>query len=244
MTMTTHAHTCACTLDALAEEADTVNNLQQTAAEQALSNQRRTPASVSQFWVFTAHDPPPPSSNSKCSVSADLHNSIPGGYYANPDTYGNNGPRDGPRDDPRDGPREDDDDEDNEDWIDAEGDLDPNMAILNNLTVTVSRLSRSACHNNELLSSRAKVWDPDTFNGTDPKKLWTFLSYLKGMALEWFKPDLLNTGDPANCPRWMDNWIAFIAELQSTFGPHNPVTDAEHQLDHLQIKDGHRCESK
>ena len=175
MTMTTHAHTCACTLDALAEEADTVNNLQQTAAKQALSNQRRTPASVSQFWVFTAHDPPPPSSNSKCSVSADLHNSIPGGYYANPDTYGNNGPRDGPRDDPRDGPREDDDDEDNEDWIDAEGDLDPNMAILNNLTVTVSRLSRSACHNNELLSSRAKVWDPDTFNGTDPKKLWTFL---------------------------------------------------------------------
>ena len=38
----------------------------------------------------------------------------------------------------------------------------------------------------------------------------------------------------------MDNWIAFIAELQSTFGPHNPVADAEHQLDHLQMKDGHR----
>ena len=107
------------------------------------------------------------------------------------------------------------------------------------------------------------------FNGTDPKKLRTFLvqceliysdqpkafqldrakltfaqSYLKGMALEWFKPDLLNTSNPANCPHWMDNWIAFIAELQSTFGPHNPVTDAEHQLDHLQIKDGHHCESK
>ena len=38
----------------------------------------------------------------------------------------------------------------------------------------------------------------------------------------------------------MDNWITFVAELQSTFGLHNPVTDAEHQLDHLQMKDGHR----
>ena len=37
--MTTRARTCACTLDALAEEADAVDN-QKTAAEQALSNQR------------------------------------------------------------------------------------------------------------------------------------------------------------------------------------------------------------
>ena len=129
MTMTTHTHTCACTLDALAEEADTVNNLQQTAAEQALSNQRRAPASISQFWVFTAHDPPPPSSNSKCSVSADLCNSVLDGYYANPDTYGNNGPGDDPGDDPG----EDNDNEDDEDWIDAKGDLDPNMAVLNKI---------------------------------------------------------------------------------------------------------------
>ena len=139
------------------------------------------------------------------------------------------------------------------------------MAVLNNLAVTVSRLSRSARRNNESSSSRAKVRDPDTFDGTDPKKLRTFLvqcelvysdrpkafqmdrakitfaqSYLKGMALEWFELDLLDTGDPANRPRWMDNWVAFIAELQSTFGPHNPVADAEHQLDHLQMKDGHR----
>ena len=102
------------------------------------------------------------------------------------------------------------------------------------------------------------------FNRTDPKKLQTFLvqceliysnwpkafwldrakitftqSYLIGMALELFKPDLLDTGDPANHPHWMDNWITFIAELQSTFSPHNSVADAEHQLDHLQMKDGH-----
>ena len=175
--------------------------------------------------------------------------------------YGNNGPRDGPRDDPR----EDDDDEDDEDWINAEGDLDPNMAVLNNLAVAISRLSHSAHCNNKSLSSWAKVQDPDTFDGTDPKKLQTFLvqcelvysdwpkafrldrakitfaqSYLKGMALEWFEPDLLDTGDPANRPRWMDTWITFVAELQSTFGLHNPVADTEHQLNHLQMKDGHR----
>ena len=60
------------------------------------------------------------------------------------------------------------------------------------------------------------------------------------MALEWFKLDLLDTSDLANHLHWMDNWIAFVAELQSTFGPHNPVTDTEHQLDHLQMKDGHQ----
>ena len=138
------------------------------------------------------------------------------------------------------------------------------MAVLNNLAVAVSRLSCSAHRNNKSSSSRVKVQVPDTFDGTNPKKLQTFLvqceliysnwpkafqldrakitfaqSYLKGMALEWFEPDLLDTGDLANCPHWMDNWITFVAELQSTFGPHNPVADAEHQLNHLQMKDGH-----
>ena len=138
------------------------------------------------------------------------------------------------------------------------------MAVLNNLAVAVSCLSHSTRRNNESSSSWAKVQDLDTFDGTDPKKLQTFLvqceliysdcpkafhldrskitfaqSYLKGMALEWFEPDLLDTNDPANHPHWMDNWITFVAELQSTFGPHNPVADAEHQLDHLQMKDGH-----
>ena len=177
--MTTRTRTRAHTLDTLAEEADAVNNIQQTVAEQALSNQRRAPASISQFRGFTACDPPPPSSNSRCSVSADLHNSVLGGYYADPDVYGNNGPGDDPG--------EDDDDEDDEDWIDAEGDLDPNMAILNNLVVAVSRLSCSARRNNELSSSQAKVWDPGTFDGTDPKKLRTFLVQCELVYSNWPK---------------------------------------------------------
>jgi len=59
------------------------------------------------------------------------------------------------------------------------------------------------------------------------------------MTLEWFEPDLLNSGDPADRPRWMESWVHFVAELQSTFGPHDPITDAEHQLKHLQMNDAH-----
>ena len=86
--------------------------------------------------------------------------------------YGNNDPRDDPGDDPKD---DDEDDEDDEDWINANSNLDPNMAILNNLAVAISCLSHSMCHNNESSASWAKVWDLDMFNGTNPKKLWTFL---------------------------------------------------------------------
>ena len=60
------------------------------------------------------------------------------------------------------------------------------------------------------------------------------------MALEWFKPDLLGMDDPDARPLWMTSWHEFIIELQTTFGPHDPVADAKHQLDHLRMKDTHR----
>jgi len=66
-------------------------------------------------------------------------------------------------------------------------------------------------------------------------------SYLKGMTLEWFEPDLLNSGNPADRPRWMDSWVHFVAELQSMFGPHDPIANAKHQLEHLWMKDAHRA---
>ncbi|KAG6327572.1 hypothetical protein ID866_11517 [Astraeus odoratus] len=59
------------------------------------------------------------------------------------------------------------------------------------------------------------------------------------MALEWFKPDLLSSSNPRSHPLWMDDWTEFIIELQSTFGPHNPVADAKNQLDHLQMKESY-----
>ncbi|KAG6326920.1 hypothetical protein ID866_12169 [Astraeus odoratus] len=94
------------------------------------------------------------------------------------------------------------------------------------------------------------------FDGSDPKKLCMFLvhndrtkvtfaqSYLKGMALQWFEPDLLSDSDPDDHPLWMDNWKEFVIELQTTFGPHDPVADTEHELDRLQMKENQRINNK
>ena len=86
-------------------------------------------------------------------------------------------------------------------------------------------------------SGQTKLCELDQFDGTDPKKLCAFLiqcklnfqdrphafrtdcakvtftqSYLKGMALEWFVPDLLN--NHAERKLWMDSWQEFVLELQ------------------------------
>ena len=82
--------------------------------------------------------------------------------------------------------------------------------------------------------SRVKLREPDTFDGSDLKKLRTFLllcklnfrdrpdlfpdgttkvnyvlSYLKGSALECFEPGLL---DPT-MPAWASNFDLFVTEL-------------------------------
>jgi len=273
MTMTTRsrAHTAA----ALTEEAGAVNDLHLSAAQQALSNRRQPPASVSQFQSFTARNPTASvtlrrdTASQSLRGSADLghHESVSGDQFpycrdstlehCKPGHFQWFGPEDGPRDD------NNNNDNDNE-FLDATEELDPSLAVFHNLAVAVNRLSCSSHQTNKSSSSHAKVREPDTFDGMDPKKLRTFLvqcelcfqdrakafrldrakvtfaqSYLKGMTLEWFKPDLLNSGDLADCPRWMDSWVHFVAELQSTFGPHDPITDAEHQLEHLRMKDAH-----
>ena len=114
-------------------------------------------------------------------------------------------------------------------------------------------------------SGKTKVCEPDLFDGTDPCKLHAFLmlcklnfqnhpkafamnctkvtytqSYLRGMALKWFEPDLLNISNPNTHPIWMDNYHQFISELKSNFGPHDPVRDTEHQLDNLSMKEGQK----
>ncbi|KIO10073.1 hypothetical protein M404DRAFT_21712 [Pisolithus tinctorius Marx 270] len=58
------------------------------------------------------------------------------------------------------------------------------------------------------------------------------------MALEWFKLDLL-TSEPKDRPLWMDGWCEFVIKLQLTFSPHDPVAEAENQLNHLTMKETH-----
>src|SRR6266581_5250686 len=109
---------------------------------------------------------------------------------------------------------------------------------------------------------RTKFCEPDQFDGSDPQKLWVFLvqcelnfqdrpnafnmgrakviyaqSYLKGMALNWFEPELLLGPNPQFCPHWMDDYPEFIQELKSNFGPHDLVGDAKHRLSNLSMKD-------
>ena len=106
---------------------------------------------------------------------------------------------------------------------------------------------------------KVKVREPDTFDGSDPRKLRDFLvscnlhfrdrahvfssdekkilfilSYLKGAAINWFEPGLM---DPTNSAHWMWDFPAFINELESNFGPHDPVGDAEKALTELTMKD-------
>ncbi|KAG6327776.1 hypothetical protein ID866_11313, partial [Astraeus odoratus] len=57
------------------------------------------------------------------------------------------------------------------------------------------------------------------------------------MVLQWFEPDLLSDSNSNDCPLWMDDWREFVIELQTTFGPHDPVADAKHELDYLQMKE-------
>ena len=99
---------------------------------------------------------------------------------------------------------------------------------------------------------KIKAKEPDTFDGSDPKKLNNFillcslyfrqnstydydeakvtfaLSYLRGTALEFFEPSLLSM---ENTPDWLDDWSIFIQTLRTQFGPIDPTADAEDSLD-------------
>ena len=105
---------------------------------------------------------------------------------------------------------------------------------------------------------RAKAKEPDTFDGSDPKKLNNFillcnlyfrnnpayfddepkvtfaLSYLRGTALEYFEPSILDSNDT---PDWMDDWSAFLRTLRVQFGPIDPTADAEDGIDNLKMQD-------
>ena len=58
---------------------------------------------------------------------------------------------------------------------------------------------------------------PDAFS-TDSAKVTFALSYLKGTALNWFKP-LLTSG--LNLA-WLDDYSDFVSELRKNFRPHGP----------------------
>ncbi|KAG6328527.1 hypothetical protein ID866_10562 [Astraeus odoratus] len=168
---------------------------------------------------------------------------------------------DGPRGNDPDPDDPDDDDGGDNDTPDPDAKDNPLLMLTN----AISRLSRTTRHRPEDSgAAHTKVHEPDTFNGTDLKKLHEFLvqcelnfcdrpqvfrldlwkvgfalSFLKGIALAWFKPDLLNAILGTELT-WANNYSEFIIELTTNFGPHDPVGNAKHQLNNLSMKDSNR----
>ena len=64
------------------------------------------------------------------------------------------------------------------------------------------------------------------------------MSFLKGTALDYFKP-FLDT--PDNEPAWLKDYELFVEELLINFGPYNVLADAEVELNTLIMKDSHKA---
>src|SRR5277367_6281451 len=106
-----------------------------------------------------------------------------------------------------------------------------------------------------------KVKEPDTFDGSDPRKLNNFillcnlyfrqnsaysddsakvnfaLSHLRGLALDLFEPTLLDSED---IPEWLENWPTFLQSLRLYFGPIDPTGDAKDSIDNLKMRENQR----
>ena len=54
------------------------------------------------------------------------------------------------------------------------------------------------------------------------------LSFLKGTALDYFKPLLM---DPHANPAWSDDYNELISKLQTNFGPFDIKANAENELE-------------
>jgi len=182
-------------------------------------------------------------------------NGIPGD-----DDFGDNGGNDDPDDpdDPDDdGPGDLIEHPDDSDHGDENPD-DSEHGIQNNLADAIAALARNVQHQGD--GARAKVRDPDPFDGTDPAKLRTFLvqlqlsfndrprafaedhrkvnfaiSYLKGIALAHFENSLVEP-DLLHPPAWGDDYREFAMELRTYFGSSDVVGEAETKLENLSMK--------
>ena len=108
---------------------------------------------------------------------------------------------------------------------------------------------------------KPKSKEPDTFDGSDPRKLNNFillcnlyfrnnpsydkddskvtfaLSYLRGTALEFFEPTIMDSDET---PAWLEDWSVFVRTLRTQFGPIDPTADAENGIDNLRMSDNQR----
>ena len=138
----------------------------------------------------------------------------------------------------------------------------PNLAhSLKLLARKISKIPQSKA------KAAIKPRSPDTFDGTDPNKLETFvfqvsmyieaclenfrdgesrvtfaLPYLKGIPLKLFQNELsqgLMSG--GELPSWFTSYPEFLAELQRLFGPRDPINDATTAIEALRYKDSSKA---
>jgi len=108
---------------------------------------------------------------------------------------------------------------------------------------------------------KLKRWELDLFDGSNPKKLCTLsfqcklnfrdhkdlfnteenkvnyaLSHLKGIALDCFKPTLLDLHDPI----WLLDFNLFVMELKNNFGTFDPKSEVEAELEALHMHENHQ----
>ena len=114
--------------------------------------------------------------------------------------------------------------------------------LIKSLSEAIKSLTESV--HKDPSDSKAKIRDPNTFDGSDSKKLRGFLlqcklnfwskpksfqtkqlkvnyslSFLKGTTLDYFKLYVAN--DPENEPTWLNDYELFIEELLINFGPYD-----------------------
>ena len=175
-------------------------------------------------------------------------------------------PGDGDGDPAPDGDPEDPDPEDPDFDGDGDGDGDDDDDDEEdgaNLATALNKLAKSL---KKSKTPRSKVKEPDTFDGSDSRLLRNFLvqlalnfrdsgrrnsfkedndkvnyalSFLRGTALEWFEPDILDPDDD-NPPEWLNDYKAFVKELKDNFGLFDPTGDAEDRIETLHMRDNQR----
>lgn len=122
----------------------------------------------------------------------------------------------------------------------------------------MANFSQTLARTNTSSNACVKLREPDPFDGSDPKKLCTFLvqcklniqaqaavfandtakvnyvlTFLCGTALDWFETGIM---DPKDTDTWIDNYNNFKKVLRTNFGPYN----AEAELENLKMKETYK----
>src|SRR5882672_5602838 len=140
--------------------------------------------------------------------------------------------------------------------------IDPNVETPNDTTSEAQQFPNAISKIINFSPPKAKLREPDPFDGSDSRKLRTFilqcklnfrdrqdlfqddkskvnyvLSYLKGTALECFESAIL---DPIE-PPWLLDFKLFAKELVTNFRSYNPFGEAEAELEGLHMQNSHQA---